>query len=121
MLKKSLISIVILFAVPLSASAAQSFKCSVTHNSEDENGVVHTEHINLNGDLTDSGETFSVDPDGKGIVTSPELKTIKTPDGGQIMTGKTIEGMIFAKLGDSYVMRNTKEGYVYSDCKPASE
>jgi hypothetical protein len=53
-------------------------------------------------------------------VTSPMLKGIKTPDGGQIFSARTLDGMVFAKFSDSYVMRNTKEGYVYSDCKPAS-
>lgn len=116
MLKKSLISIIILLSLPVAASAAQKFVCNVTHSTENESGVVQSEQ-SADSVLVDDGNTFTITPEGMGEKTSPALKTIKTADGGKIMTAKALDGMMYAKFSDSYVMRNSKEGYIYTNCK----
>lgn len=117
---KPLLSLILLLCLPVVASAAQTFTCSVTHNTEDENGNVHSEQISKNAVLVDNGSTFSAAPADNVQQTSPPLKSSDTPDGGKIFTAKTMDGMIFAKIEGSYVIRNAKEGYVYSDCKPSN-
>lgn len=120
MLKKLLISIIPLLSLPLLASAAQTFNCAVTQNTEDPDGTAHSVQISKSAVLIDNGNTFSVSPEGGVQQTSPPLKASPTPDGGQIYTAKTIDGMIFAKIDGSYVVRNSTQGYVYSDCKPSN-
>ncbi len=117
---KPLISLILLLSLPVVASATQTFTCVVTHSTEDSNGNVHSEQVSKNAVLVDNGNTFSASPEDKGQKTSPTLKTSTTPDGGQIFTAKTLDGMMFAKIDGSYVIRNAKEGYVYSDCKPSN-
>lgn len=120
MFKKLLITTILLLTMPLAASAAQNLNCALTHNSEDPDGTAHSEQISKSAALIDNGNTFSASPEGGVQQTSPPLKASATPDGGQILIAKTVDGMIFAKIDDSYVIRNTTEGYVYSDCKPSN-
>lgn len=120
MLNKPLFLMIVLSFLPLAASSAQTLNCAVTHNSEDANGSAHSEQISKNAVLIDNGNTFSASPEGGVQQTSPPLKASATPDGGQIFTAKTFDGMIFAKIDGSYVIRNASEGYVYSDCKPSN-
>ncbi len=120
MLKKSLITTILLLSAPLAASAAQTFTCSLTFSTEDDSGNTKSDLISQNAELIDNGNTFSASPEGKEQETSPALVASATPDGSQIFTAKTIDGVLFAKIDGSYVIRNAKQGYVYSDCKPSS-
>jgi hypothetical protein len=110
MLKKSILSIVLILSAPFTASAAQVLLCTETHSTEAAGGDVQSEHIANNAQVIDNGNSFTFSPNGASV-TSPMLKGIKTPDGGQIFSARTLDGMVFAKFSDSYV---------YSDCKPAS-
>ncbi|WAT01724.1 hypothetical protein [Rouxiella chamberiensis] len=77
MLKKSLISIAILLSMPLAASAAQIYSCSVTHSTESESGVVQSERITASSPLTDNGDTFTINPAGLGEKPALRLKRLK--------------------------------------------
>ncbi|MGE9553728.1 hypothetical protein ACQPT2_21625 [Erwinia amylovora] len=102
----------------LPASAAQTFKCSLTQNRDVPGQKPGVEVLNHHSMVTDNGNTFTFSTDGVKKITSPELTSMKTDDGTEVMAGKQ-KDLTFVKLKNSYVIRNAHEGYVYADCQPA--
>lgn len=78
----------IMVALALPASAAQMFKCSLTHNldSGDSNPLV--EIISRDASLLNAGNSFTFSTDGKNKITSPELQPVKSEDGETVLAAK---------------------------------
>ncbi|MEM6050691.1 hypothetical protein AAH450_08930 [Erwinia sp. P7711] len=112
--------IMILSAVSLSASAAQSFTCSLTHSVESPGQQPKVSIVNTHSAVTDEGKSFTFSTDGQKRITSPELQPLKMDDGETAMAAK-VKDVTFVKLKESYVLRNKSESYVYSNCKPAAD
>lgn len=111
---KSLI-IATLFALALPASAAQMFKCSLTHNLDHGDSGPLVEILSRDATVLDTGNTFTFSTDGKNKITSPELRPVKSEDGETVLAAKQ-KDLLFVKLKNSYVLRNENEGYVFGEC-----
>ncbi|WP_072050572.1 hypothetical protein [Pantoea sp. BL1] len=109
--------ILFLLACSLPASAAQMFKCSLTHNLENGDADPTVEILSRNAAVLDTGTTFTFSTDGKNKITSPELQPVKSEDGETVLAAKQ-NNLLFVKLKNSYVLRNQKEGYVFGECVP---
>lgn len=107
-------------SVVMPVSAMQMYKCSLTHNVEDQNQQQKVEIISNDSIVFDNGNSFTFSPDGKQKITSPELHKIKTPNGDTVLAA-TQSDLTFVKLKDSYVLRNSGEGYVFADCTKISK
>ncbi|MCG7388748.1 hypothetical protein [Pantoea sp. ACRSB] len=113
---KSLLAIGLL-AFSITASAAQMFKCSLTHNIDSVDADPKVEIISRDAAVLDMGKTFTFSTDGKNKITSPELQPVKAEDGETVLAAKR-NNLLFVKLKNSYVLRNEKEGYVFGECAP---
>lgn len=107
----------IMVALTLPASAAQMFKCSLTHNLDNGDGDLSVEILSRDAAVLDTGTTFTFSTDGKNKITSPELHSVKSEDGETVLAAKH-NNLLFVKLKNSYVLRNDKEGYVFGECVP---
>ncbi|WP_455864025.1 hypothetical protein [Pantoea agglomerans] len=112
--------IIALSAVSLSASAAESLTCSLTHSVASPGQQPKVSVVSKNSAVTDEGTSFTFSTDGQKRITSPELQPLKTDDGETALAAR-VKDVTFVKLKDSYVLRNKSESYVYSDCKPAAK
>ncbi len=115
---RNVLLIITLSAVSLSASAAQTLSCSLTHSVESPGRQPEVSVVNRHSTVTDEGDTFTFSTDGQKKITSPALQPLKMDDGETAQAAK-VKDVTFVKLKDSYVLRNKSESYVYSDCKPA--
>ena len=112
--------IMTLSAISLSASAAQTLNCSLTHSVESPGQQPKVSVVNTHSTVTDDGKSFTFSTDGQKKITTPELQPLKTQDGETAMAAK-VKDVTFVKFKDSYVLRNANESYVYSNCKPAEK
>lgn len=110
--------IMTLSAVSLSASAAQSLTCSLTHSVESPGQQPKVSVVNTDSAVTDEGKSFTFSTDGQKRITSPALQPLKMDDGETALAAK-VKDVTFVKLKESYVLRNKNESYVWSDCKTA--
>lgn len=106
-----------LLSLPLSASATQMFKCSLTHNLDNGDADPSVEILSRDAAVLDAGTTFTFSTDGKNKITSPELQPVKSENGETVLAAKQ-NNLLFVKLKNSYVLRNEKEGYVFGECVP---
>jgi len=109
--------LVTLLAFALPASAAQMFKCSLTHNLDNGDADPSIDILSRDAAVLDTGTTFTFSTDGKNKITSPELQAVKSEDGETVLAAKQ-NNLLFVKLKNSYVLRNEKEGYVFGECVP---
>ncbi|WP_182056501.1 hypothetical protein [Pantoea sp. ME81] len=107
----------LLLACSLPATAAQMFKCSLTHNLDNGDSDPSVEILSRDAAVLDTGTTFTFSTDGKNKITSPVLHPVKSEDGETVLAAKQ-NNLLFVKLKNSYVLRNEKEGYVFGECVP---
>ncbi|MDY0929137.1 hypothetical protein SOM41_22555 [Enterobacter sp. CFBP8995] len=114
-MKSLILATLVVFTMPV--SAAQVFKCSLTHNLDHGDAAPSVEILSRDATVLDTGNTFTFSTDGKNKITSPELKPVKSEDGETVLAAKK-KDLLFVKLKNSYVLRNESEGYVFGECVP---
>lgn len=114
-MKSLILATLVLFTMPV--SAAQMFKCSLTHNLDRGGSDPSVEILSRDAAVLDNGNTFTFSTDGKNRITSPELNPVKSEDGETVLAAKQ-KDLLFVKLKNSYVLRNESEGYVFGECVP---
>lgn len=114
-MKNLIFATLVVFILPV--SAAQMFKCSLTHNLDHGDSEASVEILSRDAALLDTGNSFTFSTDSKNKITNPELKPVKSEDGETVLAAKQ-EDLLFVKLKNSYVLRNENEDYVVGECVP---
>lgn len=119
MQSRNVLLILTLSTVSLSASAAVTLSCSLTHSMTLPGQQSAVSLVNRHSTVIDKGNSFTFSTDGQKNITSPALQPVKMDNGETVQAAK-VNDLTFVKLKDSYVLRNKRENYVWLDCKPTS-